>query len=136
MAALCSQPPCRARMSRERGSRAARGPFGPDGPDGRSGGTLGRMLVVRHDLDQDHRRISSFTSRWPDGACSEVPHVYVGVCMVSVEPNVSCIHLGRVLSALTSSSAVSSRPVASAENVEFGDYEGFKAQDQGGEGRG
>ena len=112
---MCSEPPCSARMPRERGSRAARGPLGPDGPEGRSGGTLGRMLVVRHDRDQDHRRNSSFTSRWPDGACSEVPHVYVGVCMVSVEPNVSCIHLGRVPSALASSSAVSSSPVASAE---------------------
>ena len=124
MAALCSEPPCSARMSRERGSRAARGPLGPAGPDGRSGGTLGRMIVVRHDLDQYHGLDIAFTSRWADGACSEVPHVYVGVCMMSVEPNVSCIHLGRVLSALTSSSAVSSRPVASAENVEFGDYEG------------
>ena len=113
-------PACRASV----GSRAARGPFGPDGPDGRSGGTLGRMLVVRHDLDQDHRRISSFTSRWPDGACSEVPHVYVGVCMVSVEPNVSCIHLGRVPSASASSSAVSSCPVASGEKSILHTYEG------------
>ena len=113
-------PACRASV----GSRAARGPCGPDGPEGRSGGTLGRMIVVRHDLDQYHGVESAFTSRWADSACSEVPHVYVGVCIVSLEPNVSCIHLGRVLSALTSSSAVSSRPVASAENVEFGDYEG------------
>ena len=44
--------------------------------------------------------------------------------LISLEPNVSCIHLGRVLSALASSSAVSSRPVASAENVELRDYEG------------
>ena len=36
--------------------------------------------------------------------------------MVSVEPNVSCIHLGRVLSASASSCALSSRPVASGEN--------------------
>ena len=82
------------------------------------------MIVVRHDLDQYHGVESVFSSRWADSACSEVPHVYVGVCIVSLEPNVSCIHLGRVLSALTSSSAVSSRPVASAENVELRDYEG------------
>ena len=43
-------PACRASV----GSRAARGPFGPYGPDGRSGGTLGRMIVVWHDLDQYH----------------------------------------------------------------------------------
>ena len=59
-----------------------------------------------------------------DGACSEVPHVYVGVCMVSVEPNVSCIHLGRVPSASASSSAVSSHPVASAEKRDLCSYEG------------
>ena len=87
------------------------------------------MIVVRHDLDQYHGVESAFTmqyygSRWADSACSEVLHVYVGVCIVSLEPNVSCIHLGRVLSALASSSAVSSRPVASAENVELRDYEG------------
>ena len=66
----------------------------------------------------------AFTSRWADGACSEVPHVYVGVCMVSVEPNVSCIHLGRVLSASASSSALSSRPVASGEKWILHPYEG------------
>ena len=123
-AALCSEPLCSARMSRERGSRAARGLFGPDGPDGRSGGTLGRMLEVRHDLDQYHGLDIAFTRRWADGACSEVPHVYVGVCMLSVEPNVSCIHLGRVPSASASSSAVSSRPVASAEKCVLSQYEG------------
>ena len=48
--------------------------------------------------------------------------MYVGVCIVSLEPNVSCIHLGRVLSALASSSAVSSRPVASAENRDLYSY--------------
>ena len=113
-------PACRASV----GSRAARGPCGPDGPEGRSGGTLGRMIVVRHDLDQYHGLDIAFTSRWADGACSEVPHVYVGVCMVSVEPNVSCIHLGRVPSASASSSAVSSRPVASAENSDLRHHEG------------
>ena len=82
------------------------------------------MIVVRHDLDQYHGLDTAFTSRWADGACSEVPHVYVGVCMVSVEPNVSCIHLGRVPSALASSSAVSSHPVASAENSDLHSYEG------------
>ena len=113
-------PACRASV----GSRAARGPCGPDGPEGRSGGTLGRMIVVRHDLDQYHGLDIAFTGRWPDWACSEVPHVYVGVCMVSVEPNVSCIHLGRVPSASASSSAVSSRPVASAEKCVLSQYEG------------
>ena len=50
-------PACRASV----GSRAARGPFGPYGPDGRSGGTLGRMIVVRHDLDQYHGLDIAFT---------------------------------------------------------------------------
>ena len=113
------------RMSRERGSRAARGPFGPDGPEGRSGGTLGRMLVVRHDRDQDHRRNSSFTSRCSHGPCSEVWGRRVSVCMVSAEPNVSCTHLGRVPCASATCAAHSARSVTSAENVDLYMYEGF-----------
>ena len=53
-----------------------------------------------------------------------VPHTYVSVCMVSAEPDVSSIHLGRVLYALASSSAVSSRPVASGEIGVLRNYEG------------
>ena len=48
----------------------------------------------------------------------------VSVCMVSAELDVSSIHLGRVLYALASSSAISSCPVASAEKWILETYEG------------
>ena len=81
-----------------------------------------RVVVFRPHVAQP--KIQGRHSRWCHGACCVVPHTYVSVCMVSAELDVSSIHLGRVLYALASSSAVSSRPVASGEKCILRHYEG------------